>query len=106
MKKAFTLLLGVLLSAACQTPKQAAGSVCDCLHETARDWENDEKVRAFVHFAECSKEKEDLKQQFSGADAIEFEAEFDTCLRQTVSSELLYMLLKKEEATDERQEED
>jgi hypothetical protein len=106
MQRVFALIISLLLGTSCQTPKQAAGSVCDCLHETVRDWENDEKLTAFVHFAKCGEEKDKLKQQFSGADAIEFEAEFDTCLRQTVSSELLYMLLKKEDKPDEQQEED
>ena len=97
MKKRLCLAIGLLASTSCQTPKQAANVVCDCLHETARDWENDKEVAAVVHFAECSKDKDDLKKQFSGPEAIEFEAAFDTCLRQTVSSELLYMLFQKEE---------
>lgn len=76
------------------TPEDAANQTCDCLHETVRIWEHDEKANALLKFGECGQMQEDYKKQFSGNDLYQFNKSYDKCLEETISSEMLMLFFK------------
>lgn len=87
------VLLITLLLTACTSPQQAADKTCGCLQEVVKQWENDEKLKASLHFTECGKMQEDYKKQFSGNDLLEFETKYQECLEATIKLEGLKYLM-------------
>lgn len=80
----------------CQdSPKVAAQKTCDCMQDAVNIWQKDEKMEAILKTGECGQMQEDYRKEFSGTKLETFNTTYDTCLQETIKSEILLYLLRK-----------